>query len=157
VTAGVLVAEGDADDVAGRLRGFVNATVSGLTGAVQRLDSLGISSNGNDNNLALTDSAKLDSFLASNLNDVQKLFSDSTEGLGVKLSDFLKRTVGDDGSLTTRQTTLGKQISDIDNQVSDMERIILANRQRMIDSFVAMESAQANINQQLAYLSKRFG
>lgn len=157
VTAGVLAAESDANEVAVRLRGFVNATVAGLTGAVKRLDGLGISSNGNDNNLALTDSVKLDAFLASNLNDVQKLFSDSTEGIGVKLSSFLERTVGDTGSLTTRQTTLGKQITDIDTQVSTMERIILANRQRLIDSFVAMETAQSNINQQLQYLTKRFG
>ena len=67
------------------------------------------------------------------------MFSDATEGLGVKLSAFLENTVGDEGSVSTRQTTLAKQIADIDKQVIDMERIIQANRQRLIDSFVAME------------------
>ena len=157
VTAAVLASEGEANDLASRMRAFVNGATAGLTGAVRQLDHLGITSNGNDDNLALTDTARLDAALASNLGDIKTLFSDATEGLGTKLSAFLENTVGDAGSVSTRQTTLAKQIADIDKQVIDMERIIQANRQRLIDSFVAMETAQSNINQQLQYLTKRFG
>jgi hypothetical protein len=49
---------------------------------------------------------------------------------------------------------LGRQSSNIDQQLTDMERIVQANRQRMIDSFVKMEEAQAQINQQLQYLQR---
>jgi hypothetical protein len=38
-----------------------------------------------------------------------------------------------------------------------MERVIQNNQQTMIDSFVAMEQTQAQINQQLQFLNQRFG
>ena len=37
-----------------------------------------------------------------------------------------------------------------------MERIVQATRQRMIESFTAMETAQARINQQLQFLLRTF-
>jgi flagellar capping protein FliD len=128
-----------------------------LTGTIKSLDSLGISSNGTDNTLALTNSDKLDSALASNLDDISTVFTDSTNGLAVKLSDYLKGLTGDDGSLSKKQTDLTKQSGAIDTTIEAMERTILADQQRMTDSFVAMEAAIASINQQGAYLTKTFG
>jgi flagellar hook-associated protein 2 len=128
-----------------------------LTGTIKSLDSLGISSNGTDNTLALTNSDKLDSALASNLDDISAVFTDSTNGLAVKLSDYLKGLTGDDGSLNKKQTDLTKQSGAIDTTIEAMERTILADQQRMTDSFVAMEAAIASINQQGAYLTKTFG
>jgi flagellar capping protein FliD len=52
---------------------------------------------------------------------------------------------------------LTKESSDIDTQVAEQERQVQTRRQQFIDSFVAMESAQANINQQLKYLLQNFG
>jgi flagellar capping protein FliD len=135
----------------------MTATLSGLTGTIKSLDSLGISSNGTDNTLALTNSDKLDSALASNLDDISTVFTDSTNGLAVKLSDYLKGLTGDDGSLSKKQTDLTKQSGAIDTTIEAMERTILADQQRMTDSFVAMEAAIASINQQGAYLTKTFG
>jgi flagellar hook-associated protein 2 len=157
VTAGTLTGERDASDIQSSLRHIMTATVSGLTGTIKSLDSLGISSNGTDNTLALTNSDKLDSALASNLDDISTVFTDSTNGLAVKLSDYLKGLTGDDGSLSKKQTDLTKQSGAIDTTIEAMERTILADQQRMTDSFVAMEAAIASINQQGAYLTKTFG
>jgi flagellar hook-associated protein 2 len=157
VTAGTLTGERDASDIQSSLRHIMTATLSGLTGTIKSLDSLGISSNGTDNTLALTNSDKLDSALASNLDDISAVFTDSTNGLAVKLSDYLKGLTGDDGSLNKKQTDLTKQSGAIDTTIEAMERTILADQQRMTDSFVAMEAAIASINQQGAYLTKTFG
>jgi flagellar hook-associated protein 2 len=157
VTAGTLTGERDASDIQSSLRHIMTATLSGLTGTIKSLDSLGISSNGTDNTLALTNSDKLDSALASNLDDISTVFTDSTSGLAVKLSDYLKGLTGDDGSLSKKQTDLTKQSGAIDTTIEAMERTILADQQRMTDSFVAMEAAIASINQQGAYLTKTFG
>lgn len=156
VTAGVLAAERDADEIASKLRGLVNGVVSGLTGSITQLATLGINSNGNDDTIALADSAKLDAALASNLSSIQDLFT-RTNGVAVTLSDYLERTVGEEGSLISKQSNLSKQSAGIDIQVSEMERIVLAHRERLIASFVAMEQAQAKINQQLQFLMQRFG
>jgi len=157
VTAGILANESTADDLASRLRNGTNSLVSGLSGVFKRLDDLGIKSNGNDDTITLSDSTALDNALANNLSDVKSLFTDSTNGIATRLNTLMDKTIGEDGSLVTKQDNLTKQSAGIDTQVSDMERVVQSNRQRLIDSFVSMETAQSNIKQQLAYLTKSFG
>lgn len=157
VTAGILAGEGDADEVATRLRRMVTGEVAGLTAVLNQLEDLGIVSNGTDNKIALDDDAKLDAALADNLGKVKTLFTDTSNGLMVKLTDYLEKVVGDEGSLVTKQANNTKQSANIDTQIADLERIVQANRERMLASFIAMESAQAQINQQLQYLQNQFG
>jgi flagellar hook-associated protein 2 len=157
VTAGVLANEGDADEVATRLRRMVTGEVAGLTSVLNQLEDIGIISNGTDNKITLDDETKLDAALADKLNAVKSLFTDSTNGLMGKLTAYLEKTIGDEGTLITKQENNTKQSANIDTQVADLERIVQANRDRMIASFIAMESAQAQINQQLQYLQNQFG
>jgi len=157
VSAGTLAGESDAYDMTTQLRRLVAITSPSLTGTIRRLESLGITSNGDNNNLALSDSAKLDSALSGNLSEVKSLFTDSTDGLAVKLQEYLDKTVGTDGTLPAKQANLGKQVSGIDDQIADQERQVQATRQQLIDSFLAMEQSQLQINQQLQFLSQRFG
>ena len=128
-----------------------------MSGTVKSLAALGIDSNGTDNTLALKDSTKLDSALASHLSEVQDLFTNATNGLAVQLSSYLDRTAGDQGSLVTKQDNLTAQIANIDTQISDQEKLVQANADRLTTEFLAMEQAQATANQQLAFLSQRFG
>ena len=157
VTIGLLGNEPDASDIASRLRSQLNADVAGLFGTLRRLEGIGYVSNGNDNSLTLGDSAKLDSALANDLNGVKSLFTDSTHGLTTGLSSFLDKTIGDGGALNAHQDNITKQISAIDTQISDQERFVLSIKQKLTDSFVAMERAQARMTQQLAFLTKNFG
>jgi flagellar hook-associated protein 2 len=157
VTAGTLTGESDASAIARTLRSTAYGAVAGFASATNQLADLGIVTNGTDDSLKLDDEGALDSALANNLAGVAKLFSDSTDGIATKLSDYLTKTSGDDGTLADKDTKLAKDIARIDTQISDMERLIQANRQSLIDSFVKMETAQAQINQQLQFLSQRFG
>jgi flagellar hook-associated protein 2 len=157
VTAGVLAADTEADEIARQLRVIGNGTLSSLSGTVRRLSSLGIESNGTDNSLALKDATKLDAALSGNLSEIEQFFTNSTDGLAIKLGAYLEKIAGDEGSLVSRQGTISKQITAIDTQVADLERLVLSNRDRMIASFIAMEKAQAASNQQLQFLNQRFG
>ena len=154
VAAGTLAGESDAFTLSADLRRLVTPTFSFLTGTIQRLESLGITSNGDNDNLALSDPAKLDSVLATSLNEVKSLFTHQTDGLAVKLHDFLERAVGDEGTLTAKQGNLDKQVSVLDEQIGELERLVLNNRQQLITSFISMETAQQQINQQLQFLSR---
>jgi flagellar hook-associated protein 2 len=156
VTAGILASDSDAAALASGLRSNAYNSVSGLSGVLRRLDDLGITSNGNDNSLTLSDSTKLDSALTNNLSSVKTLFLDANDGIATRLGKFLDNSIGDKGTVTTKLTNLGKQSSTIDVQISDMERLVQNDIQRMTDSFIAMESASARSNQQLAYLQKQF-
>jgi flagellar hook-associated protein 2 len=155
VTAGVLAGDSDIYSVAYKLRSMVFSQISGLSGTISQLAALGYQTNGNDNSLALSDSTTLDSALAINLTGVKDFFTNSTNGLAVALSSFVDSLAGDSGSLVNHQSTLSKQSTDIDNQVAAMERIVLANSDRLTASFLAMETAQAQINQQLTFLSQQ--
>jgi flagellar hook-associated protein 2 len=154
VKAGTLAGQSDANEMASKLRNLAFASVAGLSGSLDRLARLGIDTNGDNNNLTLKDGAALDDALANRLDSVTELFSSTTNGIAARLNSYLESTVGDEGALEKRITGLGKQSTSIDQQIADMERIVQANRQRMIDSFVRMEEAQARINQQLQYLQR---
>jgi flagellar hook-associated protein 2 len=157
VTAGLLAGDSFANEISSKLRSLANATVTGLSGAFRRLDDIGIASNGDNDALEIDDEELLDDALGGKLVSLKELFTNATSGLGVKLAGYLDRTSGEDGALETTQENLTKQAGDIDTQIADLERIVQSNRQRMIDSFVAMEEAQAKINQQLQFLLQRFG
>ena len=157
VTAGVLANEGDADDIGTRLRRAVTGEVTGLTAALNQLEDLGILSNGTNNSIKLDSETKLDKALAENLTTVRNIFANSTNGLAGKLDTYLEAVIGDTGSLVTRQDNNTKQSAAIDVQIADLERIVLSNRERMLQSFIAMETAQSNANQQMNFLNQRFG
>lgn len=157
VTAGVLAGESDANEIASRLRNLVYQQVSGFAPVADHLADLGITTSGEDNQLRLSDEAALDNLLRNDPGAVQRLLTDESRGVAVRLQAYVDRLVGDDGTLIQKQTTLARQSSDIDAQIEEMERLVQANRQRMIEAFTAMEQAQAQINQQLQYLLRTFG
>lgn len=157
VTAGVLSNDGDAGEMAKLLRRAVTGEVSGLAAVLNQLEDLGIVSNGSDNSIKLTNETRLDEALANNLTAVKSLFTDPVNGLATRLSAYLNKTVGDEGTLEVRQSNLTRQAGEIDTQIADLERIVQSNRARMIESFIAMETAQSQINQQLQFLQQRFG
>lgn len=157
VTAGVLANERDPFDIAATLRKLSFNTESGLSGVLKSLADIGIVTNGNDNSLSIDDETLLDEALANNLSAVSDLFTDSSDGVAVDLEAFLDETVGDDGTLIDRQDSLTTQAANIDTEIENLERIVQQNRQRMIDSFVAMETVQQKVNQQLEFLKKQLG
>lgn len=154
VTAGTLAGESEAYTIASDLRRMVTATFASLTGTIKRLEGLGITTNGDNNNLAISDTDKLEEALSGSLSEVRALFTNSTDGLAVKLADYLENTVGDDGTLPAKQDNLDKQVQSLTDQITEQERWVQNNRAQLVATFVAMETAQANINQQLQYLSR---
>lgn len=155
VTAGILAGDSDASAINSQLRALVNGDVS-VTGSLIRLDSLGFSSNGNDDSIAATDATELDDTIATKLDNLKDFFTNADNGFATRFATYLDGTIGDSGTLVKHQASLTKQSKDIDTQIADMEKLVLSNRQRLIDSFVAMETAQQSINSQLSYLNKTF-
>ena len=154
VTAGTLAGESDAYTLSADLRRLITSTLASATGTIKRLESLGISGNGDNDQLKVSDPDQLNAALTDNLSEVKSLFMDEDNGLAVTLAAFLERIVGDDGILQTKQNNLDTQVQNLTDQISDQERQVQNNRAALIASFVAMETAQSNINSQLQYLSK---
>lgn len=157
VTAGTLAADGEASEIATKLRSILFNQTTGLSGSITSLSKIGIDSNGDNNSLSVDDPEILDSAILNNLSELKTLFTDSSKGVVAKLSEYIEATIGDDGTLIAKQDALTEQSSDIDTQVSDLEKIVQSNRQRLINSFVQMETVQSTLNQQLKYLQQQLG
>jgi flagellar hook-associated protein 2 len=151
-----LAGEPLAAEISRELRSKGTEDVTGITSTIKRLESIGYSTSGYTNQIELSDSTKLDSALRDNLGQVKSLFTTTTYGIANSLYTFLENLLDDDGSLATTQENMTDQISDIDKQIADHERRVKSNREALIRSFVAMETAQAKINQQMSFLSARF-
>lgn len=154
VTPGALTGDQTANGLASSLRSLITASVPGLSGTISMLSGLGIQTNGQDNTLAV-DTDTLNSALSGNLNNVQALFTDPTNGLAVQLNNYLNATIGDDGTLTNHQASLTQQSSDINTQIANLESKITTDTQLWTSEFQAMEQAQSQANQELTYLSQQ--
>ena len=156
VTPGTLTGDGNANDIVTTLRSIAGAvkSIAGTSGTVKSLTDMGFASNGQNNTLALNNSAKLTTVLTSNLNDVQKLFSDPTSGLAVLMNNYLNNAISPTGTLTGRQADVNKQNSDIATQISNLENKIASDTAQWNSEFTNMETATAATNSQLTYLQQ---
>src|ERR1035437_2171770 len=156
VAAGTLTGDVDAGNLATSLRSsiFSPVSISGLSATFSQLANLGITSNGHDNTVTL-DSSKLNDAVTGHLSDVKKLFTDATNGLGAKLDTYLTNTIGDSGTLTAHQTALTKRSTSIDTQIANLEKSITADSAYWTKEFVAMETAQSQLTQELNSLNQQ--
>lgn len=157
VATSLLSGNREVSAIATQLRSKIFAAVPGLTGSIQRLESLGIDFTSGTSQLTIKDSGKLDGALSNNGDDVRTLFSDASNGLAKRLNDFVTQVTGSTGSLATQSTSLASQNTSLTNQIAAMERTFLAEQNRLTSGFIQMESAQSAIQSQLAALNNAFG
>ncbi|MBI4658815.1 MAG: flagellar filament capping protein FliD [Verrucomicrobia bacterium] len=156
VTSGILAADTMVVEVASKLRNKMVADVSGLSGTIKRLESIGLKTDGNTNRITVLDEAALDEAISDNKTELKTLFAGASDGVGTRVEKYLDTVSGLDGSLVSHRDTYAKQSTQIDQQVVEMEKQVQSYRQRLIDSFLAMEKAQSQINQQMQFLLQRF-
>ena len=156
VTTSLLSGNRDVTDMASSLRNIVFNAVPGLTGTIQRLDNIGIGFDGTSSQMQILDQSKLDSALQDTPDQVQLLFN-GTGGLVSQINTFVINTTGTSGLITAETSRYTTDSDAIDDQIAAMERRILQDQDRLTASFVALEQAQALINQQLAAFQNTFG
>lgn len=157
VTAALFASNREVSEIARQLRSKAFDAVPGLSGAVQRLEHLGIDFKSGTSELEIRDSAKLDAALLNNAADVKTLFSSRPDGLAARLDGFLGKVTGATGTIATQTEALAKQSRSLDEQIATMERRLTQQRELLEASFVRMEEAQSNIQRQLAALTNAFG
>jgi flagellar hook-associated protein 2 len=156
VNPGTLTGDMTAADLSTSLRSslFSPVSVTGLSSTLSQFASLGITSNGYNNSISL-DSTALSKVLTNNLSDVQKFFSDSTNGLAGQLDTYLNNTIGDNGSIPQHQAALTKQSNSINTQISNLEKQITSDSNYWTTEFQNMETAQSKMNQELTSLQQQ--
>jgi len=157
VTANILAGNREVSDIAKQLRNKIFAAVPGLSGSIQRLESIGIDFKSSSSILEVKDSGKLDAALRDHGSDVRTLFSDTSNGLSKRLDSFITQITGTTGTLTTQTASIAKQSKSIDEQISAMDRRLAQQKTLLEQGFIRMESAQSNIQSQLSALNNAFG
>jgi flagellar hook-associated protein 2 len=156
VTTSLLSGNRDVASMALSLRKIVFDAVPGLTGTIQRLDGMGIGFTGTSSQLSIIDQTKLDLALQDHPDEAQALFN-GTGGLVSSINSFVTNTTGTTGLIAIETARFTADSTAIDAQIAAMERRILMDQDRLIASFVAMEQAQALIQQQSAAFTNAFG
>jgi len=152
-TPGILMGDMDAENIATQLRQLTDA--SPLSGLVQSLNDLGITSSGTDNVLtANTDVLNL--ALANNLPQVTQLFTDPTNGLATTVGSYLTNALGSGGVISTKEQELTTQSTNIGTSITTLEQKITGDESQMQNEFVQMEDAISSINVSKEYLNAYF-
>jgi flagellar hook-associated protein 2 len=152
-TPGILMGNMDIEGIATDLRQLTDA--SPLSGIIENLNDIGISSNGSDNTLT-TSSIVLNDALSNNLSQIAKLFTDPTSGLATTVGSYLKDTLSSSGVLASGEQSLTNQYSDISTSITNLQTKITSDETEMQNQFVEMEDAISSINVSKQYLDDYF-
>lgn len=154
VTAGLFANNRELTNIARSLRGFVFDEVSGVSGAIKRLESIGIDFAETSSQLTVRDEAAFSEALAGNLGAVTDLFTTSTTGITARVDGYLTSITNTNGLIDTQENSLERQNVLLDQQIADLERRLESERSRLEESFIRMEEAQSLISSQLATLQR---
>ena len=165
VTSSVLSGSRELASISRELRRMLYATGKDqngaeLSGTVKRLSDLGVNFAGIENTISITNSALLDTRLASNTDDLVDYFTTDTEGLVDRLDAMMDRLVNDSsttpGTFKVQLDSITSQNKSLDKQIAEFERRLDSQRSLLESSFIAMERAQSNFQQQSSYLARTF-
>ena len=176
VEAGRLSNDRLVQEIAVSLRKKTMGEISGSGSNFDRLSDLGFTGNGYDNQISLTDENTLDTILREKMGDLEKFFSTETlkagvdgatadyqseEGLAEMMEDYTSLLLGDvygtEGVLEDHRDNYAKEIDRISKNIIDLERRVQFTKDQLTRSFVDMEMAQAKSNQEMQFLTQRFG
>jgi flagellar hook-associated protein 2 len=161
-TAGVLSGDSTLRSLRTDLQRLIGTPVSGVATEYSLLSKIGITSNATDGTLSI-DSTKLSAALSTNFAAVTDLFTLNTgvadlastrygiaEQFNQRLDKLTHAYVSagstDNGIISTRINGLNKKMSDIDDQVTTMERLLSQKEDNLNKQFAAMESLVSNIS-----------
>jgi len=156
VTPGLLTGDFDAEGIETTLRELVGVAPSGSSGGVQNLNDLGIESDGTDNLLTVSDPTALTTAIASNLGDVQNLFTNATNGVATGLSTYLSSVNGLSGVLAKDESNMTTDSANLTASITNLNQRISNEQTELTTEFTDMETAINTINEQKQYLNSYF-
>ncbi len=155
-TAGLLQGDSTTREIATRLRSEIGLNVGSISGDINSLAQIGITTG--DNSLLEIDSDELGDVISSNFSAIQNLFAND-DGYANRLDNTLERYTQGGGILDVRTEGLSGQIERINDQREALDRRIASVEERYFKQFTALDSLLGQLtstgdflNQQLANL-----
>jgi flagellar hook-associated protein 2 len=157
VKAALLADNREVQAWASELRSLAFKQVPGLTGTIQRLENMGIDFSTIDSTIRVKDQAKLDTALSNNSADVQAFFGNTISGFGAVFNSYITpKLTANTGAMATQMSTLNKQNTGIEAQIAVLNARLANQRALLTSSFLAMQNAQSQAQQQQQQLTNMF-
>ena len=155
-TGGALADETTPDIIMNRLKTIITSRVSGQPSDLRTLAQLGITTDYETGHLVV-DSSTLNDKLTNDLETVETLFTNSTNGIAYEIYDYLNDITDDTtGSIAVRVDGLEDLVSDINDDISDMEARLIRMEENLRRQFASLESMLTEMNSQSSFLSRLF-
>lgn len=146
-SASILTGDSIVSLLANDLRRKLSQSVG--TGTYRMLADLGITTSSSSNSITFSDPSKLSSALATNLDEVQDIFS----AIGDDLSAFIDTQVDTTtGAFSRRSTNLLNEKADNKERIDQITRSIDQEENRLVTSFSSLEEFQAKSQSILQFL-----
>jgi flagellar hook-associated protein 2 len=142
-----------------QLRSAAFASVPGLSATLSRLDHLGIDFTGTSAALSVKDETKLTAALRDRPSEVTALFNQASTGITARLDTLFTSYVGNLGSgglIALQKTNLTSSNTSLTKQIADIDRRLVQRRAQLESGFIAMEKAQSLIKQMQSQLTSAF-
>jgi flagellar hook-associated protein 2 len=156
VTRGVLADAREVLEFGKKLRSVAFAAGTGLTGSVTQLSNLGLDFDGKDSVLKVAQSTLLSSQLENAALSVEQFLDGSSEGLVQRLQAVIDAQTMTGGGLKNKAATYSSRQLALDDQIATFERRLSAEKARLEAKFIAMEQAQARIQEQQKAFARAF-
>ena len=158
-TQGRLAFDPNVRQVKQKLTDVVINSVTGLTGSLESLNDIGIDLNKEgkleissfSSNSLPSGEERLNAALKDNLDQVGEIFA-STDGIATQMTTFIDTCIDSSGVLTSRETSLNEQISDIDQEWTDLEERLRTYEETLRKRFTALDATLAGYNATAEYV-----
>jgi flagellar hook-associated protein 2 len=139
--SGTLAGEGTVRNIESRLRSIISSEVSDQPDEMGILAQLGITTDSKTGRLNVN-SSTLDSKLASDLDNIAALFTNSTDGIATQLYSYINAVTSSSvkGFITARESGIKSVIENIDETIKNMEYRLDKTEQDLVRRFTSLES-----------------
>jgi len=132
----------------------ITSMVSGVDSTYNSLSSIGVTLNSSGE--LQVDSSKLSSALNDDINAVEELFTNSTNGIFNALDDYLEGlTNSTSGSIQRSMDGLTSANKLLDTQIASFERRLISMEERLTRQFAEVELAYQNMQSQSSYITNQ--
>jgi flagellar hook-associated protein 2 len=125
------------------LQNMMFNSVSGITGGINSLDSIGIGFTGTSPLLSIQDSSALNNAIQNNTSAVSQLFTNYPNGLVAQIDGYVTNATGTSGDIAVETSALNKDSTNITNQISTLETQLSQEQAQLTTEFTNMEQAES--------------
>ncbi|HBT20181.1 MAG TPA: flagellar cap protein [Peptococcaceae bacterium] len=134
--------------------------------SIKSLSQIGITTGSySERGKLYVDEAKLKQTISESLEGIMELFTDSAQGIGVKVYDEIVRGItlitkkagSPAGSVTMDTSELGRRIRQLDERMDEYEKRLEMIENRYWNQFTVMEKFISEMNYQSLWLTQQFG